>query len=103
MNKILLILCLVFCSSSFSGASDILSSLKQRRSHIDALLLKQKAVECTDRYLHLASNKQMSGPIKRLMTLENLKSKKVYRSIGLEVTPIMDAAEVGKARGQLMR
>lgn len=77
--------------------------MMDRLTEVVELKIQGVLVEGVDGYLHLAPSKQMSGSVKRLMTMENIDRKEVYRTIGLKATPMMDAAEVGKMRFQMRK
>lgn len=98
MSKILSILCLVLCCTSFSGASDMLSSLRQRRSDIDALLLKQKAVEGADGFVK--ANKDATKNLNQreldLLVEENKDRKVLFSKMAERDSAIKDFNEAGK-------
>jgi len=77
--------------------------MKDRLTEVVELKIEGIFIEGDDGYLHVVPNKKVSGSVERLMTMENIDRKEVYRTIGLKATPIMIAGEVGKMRAELRK
>jgi len=77
--------------------------IKDRLPEVVELKIEGVLVEGADGYLKVAPNQPASGSILRLMQMENVDRKEIYRIIGLKSTPLLSADEVGKRRAQIIK
>ena len=97
MSKFFTILCLILCCTSLSRASDIKSSLKQRRPAIDTLLLNQKVVEGADGFVkaHKDSKVSLSQKEQDLLLEENKDRKTLFSEMAERDSTIKDLNMAG--------
>jgi len=98
MNKIHVILGLFFCCASLLYGADRLSSMQQRRSDIDVLLLKQKVIEGADGFLRANKNtkKGLSQKDVGLITQENNDRRSAFIQIAADDATVKDVNDAGQ-------